>query len=114
LAGNRQAAIEASLRREGVASVQFINISPHKSMFDLIDLSHVRLPVDLALVAAGIGAVNILQQLEELSVPCIDSGISMECLINAQYRMQRPFLLSDAYAAQTGVKVPIESVFVTQ
>lgn len=95
LTDSRGAAMEDGLRREGVASVQFLNISADRSMLDQIDLSSVRRPVDLALVAAGIGSANILEQLEPLSVPCIDSGICLECFIDFNRRFERPFLLDD-------------------
>jgi hypothetical protein len=91
----RKQAIEMGLRQEGVTSVQFLGISSNRALLDQVDVSSVSQPVDLALVAAGIGSVNILQQLEPLSVPCIDSGICLECLIDYKRRFERPFLLDD-------------------
>ena len=42
-----------------------------------------------------IGSVNVLVQLEPLAVPSIDVGISIECLIDPERRLERPFLLDD-------------------
>jgi hypothetical protein len=90
---SRRARIESGLRAEGVASVQFIEISPNASMLDHIELSQVHGNVDLALVAAGIGSVNVLAQLQPLGVPVIDCGIALECYVDPQRRWERPFLI---------------------
>jgi hypothetical protein len=64
-------------------------------MFDDIDVAPFAGRVDLALVAAGIGSANVLMQLEPLAVPSIDTGITIECLIDPGKRLERPFLLDD-------------------
>ncbi|MFN2603260.1 MAG: hypothetical protein ABR582_10955 [Gemmatimonadaceae bacterium] len=95
LNAERASALERALLAEGAASVAFIPVSASKSLLDSVDLSTVSGPVDLALVAAGIGSVNILAQLEPLAIPCIDCGISLECLLDGSRRFERPFLMGD-------------------
>jgi hypothetical protein len=95
LTDHRKAALERGLSAEGAASVTFMDISANKSMLDVIDTSALRGAVDIALVGAGIGSVNILAQLRPLSIPCIDCGMSLECLIDGTRRTERPFLLAN-------------------
>lgn len=95
LTAERTSALERALLGEGAASVAFVPVSANKSLLDSIDLTTVTDAVDLALVAAGIGSVNILAQLEPLGIPCIDCGISLECLLDETRRLERPFLLGD-------------------
>jgi hypothetical protein len=89
----RRAGIDAGLRSEGVAGAEYLGISANASLFEELDLSGISSGIDVALVAAGIGSVNILDQLEPLGVPCIDCGIGMECLIDPERRWDRPFLV---------------------
>ena len=49
-------AIANALKREGVAGTQFLPISRGRSIYDTIDLSAVKQPVNLVLVGGGIGA----------------------------------------------------------
>jgi hypothetical protein len=72
--------IENTLKLLGVKSVQFIEISSSQSMQDVIDCSTIERPVDLALVAAGIGSSNILVQLKSLQTVVLDIGGFMNCL----------------------------------
>jgi hypothetical protein len=95
LTAERRSALERALLAEGATSVAFIPVSANKSLLDSIDPSTVTEAVDLALVAAGIGSVSILAQLESLAIPCIDCGISLECLLDGTRRLERPFLLGD-------------------
>ena len=90
----RSAAIRRGLESEGVASVSFLPVSATSTLLDEVDLSAVERRVDLAIVAAGIGSVNIMDQLRPLSVPCIDAGIAVECWIDAERRWDRPFLIA--------------------
>jgi hypothetical protein len=90
----RQAAIARGLEREGAASVQFLPISAGRSLFDTVDVGSVQRPVDVALVAAGIGTAAVLRQLAPLKVPAIDCGIAMECFIDPQRRWERPYLIA--------------------
>jgi hypothetical protein len=87
----RRNAIEKGLRELGVRNVSFIAIPAHGSLFERIDLSNAG-NVDLALVAAGIGSAPILTQLEPLSIPAIDVGIWIDCLVDPSRRRERPLL----------------------
>lgn len=95
LTTQRVEAIDTGLRDDGAATVEFLNISANRSMTDKLDLSTVRRPVDLVLIAAGIGSVNILVQLEQFSAPCIDCGITLDCYVNPELRWKRAFLMDD-------------------
>ncbi len=95
LTAEQMSAFERALLAEGAASVAFIPVSANKSLLDSIDPGTVTEAVDIAMVAAGIGSVNILAQLESLAIPCIDCGISLECLLDGTRRLERPFLVGD-------------------
>jgi hypothetical protein len=73
--------------------VQFIEVSANAAMLDRVDLSGVQRSAELALVAAGIGSVNVLAQLEPLGIPAIDCGIALESYIDPNRRWERPFLI---------------------
>lgn len=92
----REEAIRGGLDAEGVGAVHFLPISANRSLLDDIELDDAARDADIALVAAGIGSVNILAQLEPLGIPCIDSGISLECIANPDRRWERPFLIDDS------------------
>jgi hypothetical protein len=91
--GQKRERIEQGLRREGVAGVQWLSISPDQSLFDQLDLSLVSDPVDLALVGAGVGKPNILVQLEPLGVPCIDAGYLFEVWADPAMARKRAYCL---------------------
>ncbi|CAN5652635.1 hypothetical protein BH23GEM9_BH23GEM9_22620 [soil metagenome] len=100
----RRQGIDAGLRAEGVAGTEYLGISANASLFEELDLSGVCSGIDIALVAAGIGSVNILDQLKPLGVPCIDCGILIECLIEPQRRWDRPFLIGRDRAAPDAIR----------
>lgn len=81
----------------GAKTVQFMRISSDRALFDRIDLNKIQGTVDLALVAAGIGSVNILEQLKPLNTVCIDIGICMEIFADSSKR-GRNFTLPDQIA----------------
>jgi hypothetical protein len=87
----RRGAIEQGLRELGVRSVSFIGIPATGSLFETVDVSKAG-QVDLALVAAGIGSAPILTQLAPLSVPALDVGIWIDCLVDPSRRRERPLL----------------------
>lgn len=95
LTPERKAAIERALLVEGAAAVVFLPVSANKALLDAIDLTAVEGSIDLALVAAGIGSVSILAQLEPLGIPSIDCGMSLECLLDGSRRSERPFLIGN-------------------
>lgn len=92
---NKRDTITAGLKKEGVADVQFISISRGRSMYDTIDLSLIGRPVDLVLIGGGIGASNILCQLESLNTVAIDVGYIIECLADSERKKKRTFCWPD-------------------
>ena len=64
-------------------------------MFVQIDLSKIQRPVDLVLVGAGVGSVNILAQLATLNTACLDVGFALTTLENPDLRWNRPFCVPD-------------------
>jgi len=81
--------IEGNLKAEGARDVQFLQISTNRSMYDVLDLRAVRMPVDVVLVGAGIGKPNILLQLQTTNTLCIDAGFGIECIAYPEYRRSR-------------------------
>lgn len=78
----------------GVGNVQFLTISSNNALIDLVDLSGLDRKIDLALIGAGIGSVNILAQLKPLNTVCIDAGVCIEIFADAKNR-QRIFTIPD-------------------
>lgn len=77
--GTKEVGIRKTLIRLGALSVAFIPISRSKAMFDRIDISGVG-KVDLVLIGAGVGAVNILEQVRPLDAVSVDVGYVLDCL----------------------------------
>jgi len=93
---NKRDAITMGLKREGVINVQFLLLSQGgRAMYDKISLYSVKKPVDLVLVGGGIGASNILCQLESLNTVVIDAGYIIECLAYPERKKQRTFCWPD-------------------
>lgn len=86
--------VSENLYNEGVKTIQFYNISSNKSMFERIDIKQIYQPIDLVLIAAGIGSSNILVQLEPLKTVCIDAGFIIECLANPELREKTRIFLN--------------------
>lgn len=95
LTAEKKTGIEKGLNQSGAASIQFIDISANKAMFDQVDLSVIQKPVDIVLVGAGVGAVNILEQLAPLKTACLDVGFVLSTLGNPDLRWKRPFCVPD-------------------
>lgn len=92
---NKPENIKESLLKEGAKEIYFYNISHDKSMLEVIDKDKLPANVDLVLIAAGIGSVNIINQLTHLKALCIDAGHALDCLSRPQLRKERIFLLPD-------------------
>lgn len=93
--GEKRERIIAGLLREGARAVHWEPISPARSLFDKIDVSAWRGKVDLALIGAGVGKVNILPQLEQLEVPCVDAGYVFEVWADPQSSRERFYCTPD-------------------
>lgn len=77
-----EANIATTLYSLGVQQVQFLRISKNASMKEILELSKIKLPIDMCLVAAGIGSANILRQLEPLNTVVLDIGGYINCYID--------------------------------
>jgi hypothetical protein len=76
--GAKAPAIERTLRRLGAEAVVFVPISRSKSMFDRIEVGNLG-QIDLVLIGAGVGAINVLEQVEPLGALSIDAGAVLDC-----------------------------------
>lgn len=83
------------LREMDAIKVSFYNISPNKAMLDIVELETIEEGIDIVLVGAGVGAANILRQLEPLSVPCLDIGTVLGNMLDSRRRFARPYMVTD-------------------
>lgn len=100
----KQRSIKNNLKRLKIKSIQFYLISANKSMFDKIDVNKITQPVDVVFIAAGIGSLNIISQLEPLNTVCIDAGIAIESMAFPDLKKQRPFLIDDEDLKKLDIK----------
>ncbi len=91
----RQQAIRLRLEGWGAKSVQFLTISPHRALFEIINVADIG-EVDIALVGAGIGSANILCQLEPLQTLCLDVGAYINALENPKFLPHGTFVVPEA------------------
>lgn len=88
---DRRMSIEQSLFSHGVSSVSWTNISRDKSLFDLIDADRIDKKTDIVFVGAGVGKVNIFNQLRKVSAVVIDAGYILETWQNPQLANERDY-----------------------
>lgn len=93
--GVKREAIVAAVVSAGAASVGWLPISASRSFADKLDLSMVEGRPDLCVVGAGVGKSRILQQLEPLSIPCIDAGYTFEVWSDPDRQWDRPYMTPD-------------------
>jgi hypothetical protein len=79
--------IKSSLISLGAANVSVLEVSSSRSMFDVLDSSvkDKYLTCEIALVAAGIGALNIIEQMSWFNGPVIDVGGFVQCLVDNNF-----------------------------
>jgi len=75
---SRKRKINKSLISLGVKRITWTKLSRDKSLFDTLDVDAIPSDVDIVFVGAGVGKVNIFNQLYSLSVPIIDAGYIFE------------------------------------
>lgn len=77
-----QRTVRDSLQLIGCRHVDFLPISKSRSMFDKIpdDSSSKFADCEIALIAAGIGSLNVIRQMSWFNGPVIDVGGFMRCL----------------------------------
>jgi len=93
LTDDKRNQIQDSINSFGASSIQFYDISPTKSMLEVLDLTKLNYPIEIVLIGAGIGSANILAQLKPLNTVCIDAGIVLERYANPALSRNRIFLL---------------------
>jgi hypothetical protein len=98
-AGGKRAAVEDGLRRAGVRSTEWFQVSNSRTLYDKLEISRVGGIYDLVLVGAGVGKLNILTQLVPLSAPCIDAGYMFEVWANPALAKLRPFCENKAVSS---------------
>jgi hypothetical protein len=102
--GEERARIIAGLQREGVADVQWVQISSNRSLLDRVDCGSLLGSVDVCLVGAGVGKPNILVQLKPLGVPCLDAGYVFEAWADSTKARDRAFMIPDTDPASACLK----------
>ena len=92
----RKRSIEKSLFSQGVRSISWTNISKDKSLFDVIDIDSIDKSADLVFVGAGVGKVNIFNQLKKFSAVVIDAGYIFEIWQNPELEAERDYCRANA------------------
>ncbi len=90
----KREAIRRTLGTLGARDVAFLPISRTRSPADVLNLSGVPWLPDVVLVAAGIGAASVLDQLAPFRTVCLDAGICVEALADPSKR-ERIFMVPD-------------------
>ena len=93
--GFKKNSITKYFESEKVKDLFWINISKTKSFNDQIDVSHLIGKVDLVLIGAGVGKMNIFKQVEKLNVPCIDAGFCFEVWHDKTNAIRRSMMSPD-------------------
>ena len=88
---NRKTKIESSLFSKGVESVSWTLISRDKSLFDKIDVSNIDKNVDIIFIGAGVGKVNIFNQLKNYPCLILDAGYIFEIWQDPNLRLERDY-----------------------
>jgi hypothetical protein len=92
----RKRNIKRGLRKKGVERVEFLSVSENKSMTDRINTEDISSQIDLALICAGIGSINVINSLTSIKVPQIDVGFSLNVIADPSRRWWRPFCTPDS------------------
>jgi len=89
----RKLKINKSLISLGVKRITWTKLSRDKSLFDTLDVDAIPSDVDIIFVGAGVGKVNIFNQLCSLSVPIIDAGYIFETWQEPHLAHERDYCL---------------------
>jgi len=87
----RKVKVEKTLKSFGVKSVAWTKISRDRSLFDIIDLGGISKNVDVVFIGAGIGKVNIFNQLKKIPAIIIDAGYIFETWENPALVKERDY-----------------------
>lgn len=93
--GAKREKIESELYKIGVKNVEWLTISADRSLYDRIDIKGIKQQPNLCLIGAGVGKPNIMLQLEQLKVPCIDAGYVFEVWHNSENQWKRRYCTED-------------------
>lgn len=88
---DRKKKIEETLYSLGVQSVSWTKISRDKSLYDSINIDEISHEIDIVFVGAGVGKVNIFNQLKSLSTLVIDAGYIFETWENKSLEHERDY-----------------------
>lgn len=94
--GDKRARIVRSLEDEGASSIEWLEISANRSLFDRVDPTPFIARCDVVILGAGVGKPGLLRSLAPLSVPCIDAGYVFEIWADASARGQRSYTQPDS------------------
>lgn len=94
--GEKRDRLHQALSTMGVSNLQCIEISSGRALFDRLKPRAVAPDTDLVLVGAGVGATNILRQLDYCKCPVMDVGFAIDALANPELRWRRPFCITDS------------------
>ena len=83
-----------NLKKMGTNVVDFISISPGKSMEDELTFDNNKV-YDLCIVGAGVGAANIIYQLRDLNCPIIDAGFIIDKIAYPDKVKSRIYTIND-------------------
>lgn len=87
--------VKETLLMKGAKNVFWYEISRNRSLFEKIYCQDYQNKVDLAIIGAGIGKLNIIEQLKPLSIPCIDAGFMLEVWKDPKKANMRPYCEPD-------------------
>ena len=87
----RKNKIEKTLFSLGVKSINWTQISKDRSLFDIIDKNKISSNTDIVFVGAGVGKVNIFNQLRSFPSLIIDAGYIFETWQNPDLRLERDY-----------------------
>jgi hypothetical protein len=83
--GREVESVLGGLRELGTGETDFVKISSTRAMLERGVLTRVPAGVSLVFVAAGIGAANVLVQLQPLRVPVLDVGSLLNTFVDRSY-----------------------------
>ena len=87
----RKTKIERTLKSLGVKSITWTNISRDRSLFDTVNANDIDQNVDIIFVGAGIGKVNIFNQLKSVKTLIIDVGYIFETWQEPELKKERDY-----------------------
>lgn len=93
--GDKRECVIEGIKKVGARSVETLEISSSRALFDRISLDELNERPDFVLIGAGVGSTNIIRQLGELNCPVLDVGFGIDALADPDVRWRRPFCITD-------------------